>query len=157
MIQKIVDITELEKRVAQWRVKSNQIVFTNGCFDILHVGHLHTLQEAKKLGNKLIVAINSDESVKRLKGEERPINEEINRAALIAALEVVDLLVIFTDDTPLALIEAVRPDTLVKGGDWSINQIVGGDFVTKYGGRVASIPFKDGYSSTHLIEKIKSL
>lgn len=157
MIQKIVDITELEKRVAQWRVKSNQIVFTNGCFDILHVGHLHTLQEAKKLGNKLIVAINSDESVKRLKGEERPINEEINRAALIAALEVVDLLVIFTGDTPLALIEAVRPDTLVKGGDWSINQIVGGDFVTKYGGRVASIPFKDGYSSTHLIEKIKSL
>lgn len=157
MIQKIIEIEALERRVAQWRIKSNKIVFTNGCFDILHVGHIHTLQEAKKLGHKLIVAINSDASVRGLKGKERPINNEQDRANIIAALEVVDLVVIFTEPTPITLIEIANPDILVKGGDWNIDQIVGGEVVKENGGEVVSIPFLEGHSSSRLIEIIKNL
>lgn len=157
MIQKIVDQEDLVRRLAQWRIKSNTIVFTNGCFDILHVGHIHTLQEAKKLGDKLVVAINSDASVRQLKGAERPINNEQDRSKMMAALEMVDLVVIFTEETPLKLIQLVKPAILVKGGDWQVTQIVGGKFVEEHGGKVLSIPFQEGYSSTNLIEKIKSL
>lgn len=157
MNQKIVDIATLKRRIAQWRLKSDIIVFTNGCFDILHIGHVHTLNEAKKLGNKLIVAVNSDASVKRLKGPERPINQEEDRVKLIAALEMVDAVVIFSEDTPLKLIELVSPDKLVKGGDWKADQIVGSSFVIANGGEVCSIPFQEGHSSTSLIEKIKHL
>ena len=156
-MQKIVEITELERRIAQWRIKSNKLVFTNGCFDILHVGHIHTLQEAKKLGDKLIVGLNSDTSVKSLKGEERPINNEQDRAKIIAALECVDLVVIFTEETPRLLIEMICPDILVKGGDWKVDQIVGGSFVEKYGGKVFSVPFQEGHSTTNLLKKIKNL
>lgn len=155
MQQKIVDISELKKRVTQWRIKSNSIVFTNGCFDILHVGHIHTLKEAKRLGDKLIVAVNSDVSVKILKGEERPINNEQDRASIIAALEVVDLVVIFKEQTPILSIELICPDVLVKGGDWKVNEIIGGNFVEAHGGKVYAIPFQDGHSSTKLIDKIK--
>lgn len=153
----IFDNTEIVKKIEQWRLKNNKIVFTNGCFDILHVGHLNTLKEAKAFGDKLIVGLNSDNSVKRLKGEERPINNQENRAALLAALQVVDAVVIFNEDTPLNLIKLVSPDVLVKGGDWKIEQIVGGDFVKNKGGEVKSVPFIEGYSTTKTLEKIQSL
>jgi rfaE bifunctional protein nucleotidyltransferase chain/domain len=154
---KICNIEELKHRLAQWRVKSDRIVFTNGCFDILHVGHLHTLKEAIQLGDKLIVGLNSDASVSRLKGKERPIVNQLDRSEMLAALEMVDAVIIFEDDTPEGLIQMIKPDVLCKGGDWSIENIVGGDFVQSYGGQVVSIPFVQGYSSSSLINKIKSL
>jgi rfaE bifunctional protein nucleotidyltransferase chain/domain len=154
---KICDIEELKRRLAQWRVKSDRIVFTNGCFDILHVGHLHTLKESIQLGDKLIVGLNSDASVSRLKGKERPIVNQLDRSEMLAALEMVDAVIIFEDDTPEELIQMIKPDVLCKGGDWSIENIVGGDFVKSYGGQVVSIPFIQGYSSSSLINKIKRL
>jgi len=154
---KICDIEELKHRLAQWRVKSDRIVFTNGCFDILHVGHLHTLKESIQLGDKLIVGLNSDASVSRLKGKERPVVNQLDRSEMLAALEMVDAVIIFEDDTPEELIQMIKPDVLCKGGDWSIENIVGGDFVKSYGGQVVSIPFIQGYSSSSLINKIKSL
>jgi len=154
---KISDIEELKRRLAQWRVKSDRIVFTNGCFDILHVGHLHTLKESIQLGDKLIVGLNSDASVSRLKGKERPVVNQLDRSEMLAALEMVDAVIIFEDDTPEELIQMIKPDVLCKGGDWSIENIVGGDFVKSYGGQVVSIPFVQGYSSSSLINKIKSL
>lgn len=157
MNPKICDIEELKRRLAQWRVKSDRIVFTNGCFDILHVGHLHTLKEAIQLGDKLIVGLNSDASVSRLKGKERPIVNQLDRSEMLAALEMVDAVIIFEDDTPEELIQMIKPDVLCKGGDWSIENIVGGDFVKSYGGQVVSIPFVQVYSSSSLINKIKSL
>ncbi|MDA8979932.1 D-glycero-beta-D-manno-heptose 1-phosphate adenylyltransferase [Chitinophagales bacterium] len=157
MNPKICDIEELKRRLAQWRVKSDRIVFTNGCFDILHVGHLHTLKESIQLGDKLIVGLNSDASVSRLKGKERPIVNQLDRSEMLAALEMVDAVIIFEDDTPEELIQMIKPDVLCKGGDWSIENIVGGDFVKSYGGQVVSIPFIQGYSSSSLINKIKSL
>ncbi|MDA9951872.1 D-glycero-beta-D-manno-heptose 1-phosphate adenylyltransferase [Chitinophagales bacterium] len=155
--QKIVNLISLKHLVARWKVKSNRIVFTNGCFDILHVGHIHTLKEALKLGDKLIVGVNSDQSVKRLKGEERPLNNEHDRAELIASMAVVDAVVIFDEDTPLSLIKATIPDVLVKGGDWRVEEIVGGELVQQAGGDVVSIPFVSNQSSTQIIQKIKSL
>lgn len=157
MNPKICDLDELKRRLARWRVKSDRIVFTNGCFDILHVGHLHTLKEAIQLGDKLIVGLNSDASVSRLKGKERPIVNQLDRTEMLAALEMVDAVIIFEDDTPEELIQMIKPDVLCKGGDWSIENIVGGDFVKSYGGQVVSIPFVKGYSSSSLIDKIKSL
>lgn len=157
MNPKISDIEELKHRLAQWRVKSDRIVFTNGCFDILHVGHLHTLKESIQLGDKLIVGLNSDASVSRLKGKERPVVNQLDRSEMLAALEMVDAVIIFEDDTPEELIQMIKPDVLCKGGDWSIENIVGGDFVKSYGGQVVSIPFVQGYSSSSLINKIKSL
>ena len=157
MNPKICDIEELKRRLTQWRVKSDRIVFTNGCFDILHVGHLHTLKESIQLGDKLIVGLNSDASVNRLKGKERPIVNQLDRSEMLAALEMVDAVIIFEDDTPEELIQMIKPDLLCKGGDWSIENIVGGDFVKSYGGQVVSIPFVQGYSSSSLINKIKSL
>lgn len=157
MNPKICNIEELKRRLAQWRVKSDRIVFTNGCFDILHVGHLHTLKESIQLGDKLIVGLNSDASVSRLKGKERPIVNQLDRSEMLAAFEMVDAVIIFEDDTPEELIQMIKPDVLCKGGDWSIENIVGGDFVKSYGGQVVSIPFVQGYSSSSLINKIKSL
>ena len=157
MNPKISDIEELKRRLAQWRVKSDRIVFTNGCFDILHVGHLHTLKESIQLGDKLIVGLNSDASVSRLKGKERPVVNQLDRSEMLAALEMVDAVIIFEDDTPEELIQMIKPDVLCKGGDWSIENIVGGDFVKSYGGQVVSIPFVQGYSSSSLINKIKRL
>lgn len=156
-MQKLNDIQTIVQKAAQWRLKSDKIVFTNGCFDILHVGHIQTLSEAKKLGDKLIVGVNSDDSVKRLKGEERPINSEGNRARLMDSLSMVDAVVIFSEDTPIKLIEAIEPDVLVKGGDWKVKDIVGGDFVIENGGEVHSIPFVENQSTSSLIEKIQKL
>lgn len=130
-------------------------VFTNGCFDILHAGHVQMLNEAKKQGSYLIVGLNSDASVKRLKGESRPVNKENDRKFLLENLKAVDEVIIFEEDTPLNLIKKIKPDVLVKGGDWSLDQIVGGDFVIDNGGEVKSLIFKDGYSTTNIIQKVQ--
>ena len=132
-----------------------KIVFTNGCFDILHAGHVQMLNEAKKQGSYLIVGLNSDASVKRLKGESRPVNKESDRKFLLENLKAVDEVIIFEEDTPLNLIKKIKPDVLVKGGDWSLDQIVGGDFVIDNGGEVKSLIFKDGYSTTNIIQKVQ--
>ena len=144
------DVFEKIKALQQ---QNKKVVFTNGCFDLLHVGHVRYLAEAKKLGDFLIVGINSDESVKRLKGPTRPIQNQQDRAEILKALEAVDETVIFTEDTPENLIKSIRPDILVKGGDWSVDQIVGGPFVQSYGGQVCSLTFIDGKSTTKIIEK----
>ena len=131
-----------------------KVVFTNGCFDILHVGHLRYLFDAKSLGDILIVGLNSDASVKRLKGDTRPIVSEDERREMLLGLKPVDYVVIFEEDTPLQLIEMVSPDFLVKGGDWPVEQIVGNEFVASYGGKTMSLPFIEGKSSTNIITKI---
>ena len=134
-----------------------KIVFTNGCFDVLHFGHVHYLLEAKKLGDVLVVGLNSDDSVRRLKGPSRPINGEKERAFVLAALSFVDYVVLFDEDIPENLIKTVRPDVLVKGGDYALDQIVGADFVRQNGGTVTTIPFVEGYSSTQIIEQLKTI
>ncbi|MBL7544904.1 MAG: D-glycero-beta-D-manno-heptose 1-phosphate adenylyltransferase [Bdellovibrionaceae bacterium] len=135
--------------------KNKKIVFTNGCFDLLHIGHVKYLKEAKSKGDFLIVGINSDASVRRLKGPTRPIQNESDRSEILAALEAVDATVVFTEDTPELLIKSLKPDILVKGGDWKISQIVGGDFVQSYGGQVLSLMFIDGKSTTNIVSKIE--
>jgi rfaE bifunctional protein nucleotidyltransferase chain/domain len=132
------------------------IVFTNGCFDLLHVGHVRYLQNAKALGHKLVVAINSDASVARLKGPKRPVQSEKDRAEILAALACVDYTFIFTEDTPLQVIHKITPDILVKGGDWQVKDIVGSDFVLSKGGKVFSLPFVEGRSTTNIISKANS-
>ena len=133
-----------------------KIVFTNGCFDVLHFGHVYYLQQARQLGDLLVVGLNSDASVKRLKGDSRPINGEKERAFVLAALSFVDYVVLFEEDTPGNLIKAVRPDVLVKGGDYALDQIVGADFVRENGGTVTTIPFVEGFSSSQIIEQLKT-
>lgn len=139
--------------LAPLKSSGKKIVFTNGCFDLLHVGHVRYLQEARKLGDLLVVGVNSDASVKRLKGPTRPVQTENDRAEILAALGCVDFTVIFTEDTPLELIKNVLPDILVKGGDWKIESIVGADIVMANGGQVMSLQFVDGKSTTSLIQK----
>lgn len=131
-----------------------KIVFTNGCFDILHRGHVTYLNEARKLGDALIIGLNADASVKRLKGSQRPINNELDRKFVIQNLRCVNAVEIFEEDTPLELIKLIRPQVLVKGGDWKIDQIVGGREVMAWGGKVLSLNFVDGYSTTSVINKI---
>jgi rfaE bifunctional protein nucleotidyltransferase chain/domain len=135
--------------------KDKKIVFTNGCFDILHRGHVTYLAEARKLGDLLVLGLNSDASVKRLKGPERPINNEEDRKYVMSQLKSIDFVEIFTEDTPLELIKKISPKVLVKGGDWKIDQIVGGKEVQASGGNVYSLKFVDGYSTTALIHKIQ--
>lgn len=135
-------------------LRSKKIVFTNGCFDLLHIGHVRYLQQAKSLGDLLVVGVNSDESVRRLKGPTRPLQVEQDRAEILAALGAVDFSIIFSEDTPLELIKKIKPNVLVKGGDWKVEQIVGSDFVLSYGGQVKSLQFVDGRSTTNIINKI---
>lgn len=144
---------QIEADLAQARSLGKKIVFTNGCFDLLHVGHVRYLQEAKGLGDILVVGVNSDASTKRLKGPSRPVQIENDRAEILAALGAVDFTVIFQEDTPENLIHRVRPDILVKGGDWKIEDIVGAPFVISLGGQVMSLQFVDGKSTTKLIAK----
>jgi D-beta-D-heptose 7-phosphate kinase/D-beta-D-heptose 1-phosphate adenosyltransferase len=153
--QKICSIDEAVRRVAQWRCQGERIVFTNGCFDLLHYGHIHYLSQARDLGHRLVVGLNSSTSVHRLKGPHRPINDEQTRTHALAALEVVDAVVLFDEDTPLYLIEALLPDVLVKGGDWAPEHIVGASVVLAHGGRVLSLPFVEGYSTTRIEQKIR--
>jgi D-glycero-beta-D-manno-heptose 1-phosphate adenylyltransferase len=151
---KILSNAQLANTLAQWRAAGDRIVFTNGCFDILHFGHLHYLADARALGERLVIGLNSEASVRRLKGPTRPINDELTRTHLLAALVVVDAVVIFEEDTPLELIKQVQPDILVKGGDWKPEQIVGSDLVLANGGQVLSLPFVEGYSTTNIEQKI---
>lgn len=142
--------------IARRRAAGERVVFTNGCFDVLHAGHAHYLADARALGDLLVVGINSDASVKRLKGPSRPIVPEQDRAELLRALRVVDYVLLFEEDTPLELIKLVRPQFLVKGGDWAVEQIVGHEFVATYGGRTLSLPFVPGRSSTSVIQRIEA-
>jgi rfaE bifunctional protein nucleotidyltransferase chain/domain len=154
LVAKIQTLEEIENIRTQWRAAGERVVFTNGCFDLLHYGHLHYLAAARDLGERLVVGLNSAASVRRLKGPHRPINDELTRTHTLAALAFVDAVVVFEDDTPLELIKIVQPDVLVKGGDWSPTQIVGADFVLARGGQVLSLPFVGGYSTTNIEQKI---
>lgn len=160
----LFDIQKLEKQLSRWRGDGDKIVFTNGVFDILHLGHVDYLTKAKALGDRLVVGINSDASVRRLnKGAERPIQSEVARASLIFALKPVDAVIIFDQDTPLEIIQMFKPDVLVKGGDYDPDveddsakkYIVGSKEVKANGGKVAAIPFLEGYSTTRIVEKLK--
>ncbi len=152
---KIVTTAQLQRKLAVWRLGSQKIVFTNGCFDILHAGHVQSLAGAASFGNRLIVGLNSDASVKRLKSEGRPIQDQDSRALLLAAMQFVDLVVIFEEDTPENLIRLVNPDVLVKGGDYQIKDIAGAQWVLDRGGKVELINYLDNNSSTNIIKKIK--
>ena len=147
---------ELIKKLNNQR-SGKKVVFTNGCFDLLHVGHIRYLEEAKKCGDILVVGINTDASVKKLKGENRPIQKEDERAEILAALRAVDYTALFAEETPLELIKQVVPDVLVKGGDWPIAKIVGADFVLKNGGEVRSLNFVEGRSTTNILKKQSNL
>ena len=153
--QKILTLLPLKKRLQQLRRQGKTIAFTNGCFDILHFGHVSYLQEAAKKNRVLVVAINSDESVRTIKEKSRPIVPQKERASLIAALECVDYVTIFDEPTPLKVIEALRPDVLIKGADWKGKDVVGADFVKSYGGRVEFVRYIQGFSTTKIIESIK--
>jgi rfaE bifunctional protein nucleotidyltransferase chain/domain len=144
---------ELKAELETRRARGEKIVFTNGCFDILHVGHTRYLSAARELGGLLVIGLNSDASVRRLKGPERPVNGELARMEVLLSLRSVDHVVVFEQDTPLELIKAVRPHILVKGGDWGLDQIVGSDFVQANGGTVLTIPFVDGFSTTSIIQR----
>lgn len=151
---KIVDLTGIQRLIKIWELAGEQIVFTNGCFDILHPGHIAVLTTAAEQGNKLIVGLNTDASVKRLKGPQRPINHQDARATVLSALAFVDAIILFDEDTPKALIEALQPDVLVKGGDYKLDQIVGADVVHAKGGKVIIVPTLEGNSTTGMIAKI---
>jgi rfaE bifunctional protein nucleotidyltransferase chain/domain len=155
--QKIYELPALRHQLGRWRLLGKTVAFTNGCFDILHEGHIASLSAAAREADYLVVGLNSDASTRRLKGEHRPINGQDARALLLAALLMVDAVVIFEEDTPLELIMAVRPDVLVKGGDYALDQIVGAKEVMEYGGRVVINPIVPGFSTTGLIEKIHRL
>jgi D-beta-D-heptose 7-phosphate kinase/D-beta-D-heptose 1-phosphate adenosyltransferase len=152
---RIMDLEQLVATVNGWRVKGQTVAFTNGVFDILHEGHIFSLSQAASEADYLVVAINSDASVKRLKGPERPINKENSRALLMASLVMVDAVVIFGEDTPIEVITAVLPDVLVKGGDYTVDQIVGAKEVVANGGRVVINPLVEGLSTTQIIESIR--
>ena len=149
-LEKTLPILSREKK------RGKEVVFTNGCFDILHAGHVRYLKQAKSLGDILVIGLNRDASVRKLKGRGRPVTGEKERAEILSALQAVDHILFFGDKTPERLIRAVRPDCLVKGGDWKKRDIVGSSFVESYGGRVRSLPFVKGFSTTGLIKKIKN-
>lgn len=154
--KKIYTLEELGRLVNQWKMLSKKVVFTNGCFDIMHRGHNTYLLQAAELGNRLVVGLNSDKSVRHLKGEKRPVVDEYSRALNLAMHTYIDAVILFDEETPHRLIDTLRPDVLVKGGDYSIETIVGADTVLSYGGQVEIIPFLQGYSTTAIIEKLMS-
>jgi len=149
-------LSELEKKLAQWRLLSKTIAFTNGCFDILHAGHIAALTEAATHADFLLVGVNADASVKKLKGNNRPVNDEQSRALLLASLSMVDAVVIFAEDTPLELIKKVKPDVLVKGGDYKLEDIVGAKEVIASGGKVVINPIIAGFSTSSIINKFQN-
>lgn len=155
--RRVYDRESLARECNVWRASQKKIVYTNGCFDILHRGHLDLLARAADFGNILIVGLNTDASVKRLKGSERPVTHENDRLFQVASLLCVDAVCLFDEDTPEQMIHEVRPDVLVKGGDYTIDTIVGAGFVQQSGGQVAVIPFVDGYSTSSIIGRIKKL
>jgi rfaE bifunctional protein nucleotidyltransferase chain/domain len=155
--QKIYSREDLARECNVWRATGKKIVFTNGCFDILHHGHLDLIAQAAGFGNILVMGVNTDSSVQRLKGPERPITNENDRAFQLASLLCVDAVCLFDEDTPDALIKTIKPDVLIKGGDYTIDKIVGAEFVLESGGRVEIIPFVEGYSTTSIINRIRTL
>ncbi len=155
--KKIYTLPQFLATVKGWKLTGKTIAFSNGCFDILHEGHIFSLSQAAKEADRLIIGVNSDASTKRLKGEERPINNEHSRALLLASLAIVDAVVIFEEDTPFALISAILPDVIVKGGDYTIEQIVGAKEVIANGGKVVINKIVDGFSTTGIIAKIRTL
>ena len=152
---KIFSLENLKIQVPKWRASGEKVVFTNGCFDLVHQGHIEVLVRTADLGTKLIVGLNSDSSIQKLKGETRPIIQQQSRAILLASFSFVDAVVLFSEDTPINLISTLLPDVLAKGGDYEIETIVGHEIVQKNGGKVILVPFVDGFSSTTIIEKIK--
>jgi rfaE bifunctional protein nucleotidyltransferase chain/domain len=152
---KIRSASEAKKKVAEWKSKGERVVFTNGCFDIIHMGHVDYLEKARNLGDHLIVGLNTDGSVSRFKGPQRPIQDQNSRARVMASFQFVDLVVFFNEDTPKELISLLIPDVLVKGSDYLAENIVGADVVKNAGGEVKTLDFIDGYSTSKVIEKIK--
>jgi len=154
--KRIVDLVQVQRLCNIWRMKGDRIVFTNGCFDILHRGHVEYLHEAAALGDRLVIGVNTDASVQRLgKGDGRPYNDQDSRAKVLAALRLVDAVVLFDQDTPLELIQNIGPDVLVKGGDYTEDQIVGAEYVRANGGEVRSLKLVEGYSTTRLVDRIR--
>lgn len=153
---KIYTLPELVEQSKIWRGKGEKIVFTNGCFDLIHLGHIEILARSSDFGDKLIIGVNSDLSIKKLKGENRPIIEESSRIKQLSALEFVDAVVLFDEDTPLKLIETIKPDVITKGGDYTAKNIVGNEVVSQKNGEVIIIPLTQGYSTTSILNKIKN-
>ena len=152
---KILDNTRLIQQLAIWRFLSKKIVFTNGCFDIIHLGHIDYLSKAKDLGDILLIGLNTDDSVKRLKGKNRPIKNQQERAVLLASLQFVDGVILFNTDTPYDLIKKIEPDILIKGSDYKKEEIVGADILQNTGGEIITIDFLEGYSTTSILDKIR--
>ena len=152
---KIFSLDDLKNQVNAWKQAGEEVVFTNGCFDIIHRGHIEVLAQTADLGDRLIIGLNADSSIQKLKGEGRPIITENSRAILLASLSFVDAVILFTDETPINLITTLLPDLLAKGGDYEIETIVGHEIVQNNGGKVILVPFVDGFSSTTIIDKIK--
>jgi len=145
------------KKISEDLIKTGKkIVFTNGCFDVLHAGHITYIREAKALGDILMIGLNSDKSVKRLKGKNRPVNDQQSRSLLLSELESIDYIIVFEEDTPYDLINCIKPNILVKGGDWKVHEIVGSDIVIGNGGFIKSLKFVEGYSSTNIINRMKN-
>ena len=155
--QKIFTLPDLQRKVAGWKFLGKKIAFTNGVFDILHEGHIFSLSQAAKEGDVLVVGVNSDASTRQLKGPSRPINNEHSRALLLASLVLTDAIIVFNEETPLELIKALLPDVIVKGGDYTVEQVAGAKEVIANGGRVVINPIVEGFSSTGILEKIKRL
>ena len=155
LFSKILELSALKTKVESWKSEGRKVVFTNGVFDLIHIGHITYLSKAAELGDKLIIGLNSDTSVKRIKGESRPVNGQDSRAALLASFFFVDAVVVFEEDTPLNLITTLIPDVLIKGADYAIENIVGAKEVIANGGEVKTITFVEGYSSTSIIKKIQ--
>ena len=152
---KILDKERLLVKLTDWKEEDKKIVFTNGCFDLIHSGHIEVIARSADLGDILIIGVNTDNSIKRLKGKNRPIVEEISRAKQLAALEFVDAVVFFDQDTPMDLIKMINPNVITKGGDYNTDQVIGNDIVTQNNGEVVIIPLTQGYSTTSILEKIK--
>ena len=152
---KILDKERLLVKLTGWKEENKKIVFTNGCFDLIHLGHIEVIARSADLGDILIIGVNTDNSIKRLKGKNRPIVEEISRAKQLAALEFVDAVVLFDQDTPIDLIKMINPNIITKGGDYNTDQVIGNDIVTQNDGEVVIIPLTQGYSTTSILEKIK--
>ena len=153
---KIKNIENLLPALENWKKNHEKVVFSNGCFDILHVGHVDYLEKARALGSRLVMGLNTDNSIKRIKGPNRPVNDQYARARILAALEFVDAVILFDEDSPYELIKAIKPDILVKGDDYTIEKIIGADIVLQNGGEVKTISLVKGYSTTNVIDKIKN-
>ena len=153
---KIFNLSDLKNQSGNWKKNKQKVVFTNGCFDVLHKGHIHLLSKAADLGDKVIVGINSDSSIKKIKGNSRPIMDEYSRSILISSFFFIDAIIIFSEETPINLINTLKPDILAKGGDYKIENIVGSNEVIKNGGQVFLVPFLSGFSSSNIINKIKN-